>query len=693
MTINLATLFFTPQTGGGAAQAPLQGALLGGSGMLAAVPGANFMDMIFARLTGKEGEKEETILTPQGDGKAGGNDIMAMLTAAMSGQSQTQTKQQHVHLNNLLHKLAHEVSATVPAPSIEAPDTLTDDTDIAADWLTSILASLPHKDGEKTGPQTIQGIASADVSTSVETGAPDSILTSLPEPARQNFMAFLNHLLQGVPSESRPAILKIVTPPTTGKHLEFDPAAINAAAAGNTEAETNISGDAPPAPALIATGLTPEGLTKFMEELVLRLENGESFVVGLVKILPPQSKREVIFLPRAMVLSNPGPAAKTATAGAATPEELLRSLLTGDVPTDDIPAVTNNVLPQGTVSAPDSPQIENPKHDRIENQLLALLSLLGETQKKETTGATPKPGFENNPATFAGMGDAKMDKPASTPKSNPGNIMAQLNALLSGGEEADALAGAAPEESGFARVLKVLEEAQTRQYGKAGDNATGLDKAINVIKSMSPALSTFHGPQLPVMGMAFASALSDQIFPDGYDWTQMTGAPGHAMTLNSPAMAASLIGQAPHAGNPHPATQMIAATITKAAASGENRNITVKLEPPELGRIEISMSFSKEKAVKTHMIVEKQETFMMMQRDAHVLERALHDAGIDTDGGVSFELAQDGNMSGDGRDGERGASGGGSSDTGGGAEDIIIETKMDWYIDPDTGAMRYDILA
>ncbi len=390
MTINLATLFFTPQTGGGAPP-PLQSSLLGGSGMLAAVPGTNFMDMIFSRLSGKEGEKEETILTPQSDGKAGGNDIMAMLTAAVSGQSQAKIKEQHVHLNNILHKLAHEVSATVPAldlpPGVEIPDTLTDDTGIAADWLTSILASLPHKDGEKTGPQTIQGIAGADVSASVEIDTPDSILSSLPEPARQDFVAFLNHLLQGIPSESRPVILKIVTPPTTGKHLEFDPAAIAAAADGNTEAETNVSGDAPPAPALIATGLTPEGLTKFMEELASRLQQGESFVVGLVKIMPPQSKREVIFLPRAMVLSNPSPLVKTTTAGNAAsamiPAELLQSLLTNDLPADDMPAVISSpempALTTETLSSLTTPQPD----DTIENQLLALLSLLMKTPQQK----------------------------------------------------------------------------------------------------------------------------------------------------------------------------------------------------------------------------------------------------------------------------------------------------------------------
>ena len=88
----------------------------------------------------------------------------------------------------------------------------------------------------------------------------------------------------------------------------------------------------------------------------------------------------------------------------------------------------------------------------------------------------------------------------------------------------------------------------------------------------------------------------------------------------------------------------------------------------------------------------------MMQRDAHVLERTLQEIGMDgSDGGLSFELAQDGNLF-DHDNGHGGSnhSGGGGTGDGENADDeseIVIATTMDWYVDPETGMTRYNILA
>ena len=87
------------------------------------------------------------------------------------------------------------------------------------------------------------------------------------------------------------------------------------------------------------------------------------------------------------------------------------------------------------------------------------------------------------------------------------------------------------------------------------------------------------------------------------------------------------------------------------------------------------------------------ETYLMLQRDAQLLERALQDAGLDADGGLSFELAEHGfdfdqnNQRGGGHDN----GGTGASDEG---EEIeILESTMTWSVDPETGHTRYDIWA
>jgi len=110
--------------------------------------------------------------------------------------------------------------------------------------------------------------------------------------------------------------------------------------------------------------------------------------------------------------------------------------------------------------------------------------------------------------------------------------------------------------------------------------------------------------------------------------------------------------------------------------------------------VEVKMNFGKDKSMKAVLTIEKGETFALLQRDAQALERAMQQLGLDADGGLSFEMAQDGHdFNQDGRhDGSRNkaANGQGANDN----DDIeIIESTMNWQVDPDTGHIRYSIWA
>ena len=148
--------------------------------------------------------------------------------------------------------------------------------------------------------------------------------------------------------------------------------------------------------------------------------------------------------------------------------------------------------------------------------------------------------------------------------------------------------------------------------------------------------------------------------------------------------------QSQSATQSHPATQLVSMTIQKAVKAGDDTNIKLRLDPPELGRVEVKMSIDKNNA-KIVLTAEKPETFMMLQRDADALNRALTDAGIESGGDLSFELAGEDHDFNQNQGGHSGSSNGkrGSSDEG----EPIINSKMDWYVDPDTGRMHYNILA
>ena len=177
-------------------------------------------------------------------------------------------------------------------------------------------------------------------------------------------------------------------------------------------------------------------------------------------------------------------------------------------------------------------------------------------------------------------------------------------------------------------------------------------------------------------------------------YDQMGLSTGGQMSLTSSSPLTSLVTQSHAAGQPHPGTQLVAANIQKAAGGGETKNIRIQLDPPELGRVEIKMSFDKNNAAKTVLSCEKPETFMMLQRDSHILERALQESGLDmsAEGSLSFEMADDGNFGQDGsHDGSRNQAK--SAQGGINGEEEIIETTMNWHVDPSTGHMRYNILA
>lgn len=287
-------------------------------------------------------------------------------------------------------------------------------------------------------------------------------------------------------------------------------------------------------------------------------------------------------------------------------------------------------------------------------------------------------------------------------------IAAALNALSVGGTPPITTAPTPPTDAelnekgtkGFDGLMKLLEDMQAK-----GAEAQG--KLGNIAPDATPDATTAgaaakHGPVNSTLGSAFAGTLGSLMnssglgdaFPDGMDWSQNTS--GLANTqITGQAQLTSLVTQAREATQPHAATQMVAATLVRTAQGGESKNMTLRLDPPDLGKIEVQMHFTKDKAIKTHMVFEKPETMLMMQRDSHALERAMQNAGLDNgNNSLSFELAGrdsgfDGNQN--NRDGGNTTNNRGNGASGSNAD--LIESTMTWYVDGDTGMQHYNILA
>ncbi|MCK0068723.1 flagellar hook-length control protein FliK [Kordiimonas laminariae] len=95
-------------------------------------------------------------------------------------------------------------------------------------------------------------------------------------------------------------------------------------------------------------------------------------------------------------------------------------------------------------------------------------------------------------------------------------------------------------------------------------------------------------------------------------------------------------------GKPSPAlgahvAKQVNLQVSRAVRSGQNE-FTVRLDPAELGRVQVKMSFADGK-VTTKIIAERPETLELMQREVRGLERAMETGGhkASTDG-ISFNL-------------------------------------------------------
>ncbi|HVV27722.1 MAG TPA: flagellar hook-length control protein FliK [Rhizomicrobium sp.] len=126
-----------------------------------------------------------------------------------------------------------------------------------------------------------------------------------------------------------------------------------------------------------------------------------------------------------------------------------------------------------------------------------------------------------------------------------------------------------------------------------------------------------------------------------------------AQTAAAPQPAkAPAISTAPHDGTAHadvPGIQVTAAApnlhalavdIAARSQSG-TKQFDIRLDPPELGRVEVRLSIDATGKASAHLTADQPQTLDLLQKDAPVLTRALRDAGLDvSQNGLNFSLRQ-----------------------------------------------------
>jgi flagellar hook-length control protein FliK len=195
---------------------------------------------------------------------------------------------------------------------------------------------------------------------------------------------------------------------------------------------------------------------------------------------------------------------------------------------------------------------------------------------------------------------ASADKAAATGSSQPSSPDSSAGTNAAAATQPDSAAFTAPQGNADAAATANLITAHTGATA-SGDSASNAQTATNTVKAADA--------NLPSFGLVAANSAATQ-----------------AATATSATAAAAV----PVAGLP--------IAIAARALAGSNQ-FDIRLDPPELGRIDVRLDIDANGQVTSHVTVDRPETLTLLQSQQPQLERALEQAGLKTaDNGLQFTL-------------------------------------------------------
>ena len=174
-------------------------------------------------------------------------------------------------------------------------------------------------------------------------------------------------------------------------------------------------------------------------------------------------------------------------------------------------------------------------------------------------------------------------------------------------------------------------QAAEAMAGKAKSSATNTQtpSAPQVVPAAAPAAAVTPLQAMAAAGLNLSSLPTDLNLDllnlNAPNQVSPTGTPQNS----NPVLVrfGALPGQAQATQVPNTA---IALQISKHVARGVS-TFEIRLDPAEMGRIDVKLELAKDGRVTAHLAVEKAETLDLLQKDAKALEQALKDAGLDAD--------------------------------------------------------------
>lgn len=183
-------------------------------------------------------------------------------------------------------------------------------------------------------------------------------------------------------------------------------------------------------------------------------------------------------------------------------------------------------------------------------------------------------------------------------------------------------------ETGKAATATVGAEAKPAEASTVGQSA-------QPVTADNPAPAT--GPQqaaAPVSPQAILAAGPQSLTTPQAPLTELDAAAQATAQAQTEATHRLVSGETGRATPLH----VVPVEIGAKALAG-NKRFDIRLDPAELGRIDVSLEISDKGEVSARLTVDRVETLHMLQRDARTLERAFEQAGLKpSEGGIDMSL-------------------------------------------------------
>ena len=194
-------------------------------------------------------------------------------------------------------------------------------------------------------------------------------------------------------------------------------------------------------------------------------------------------------------------------------------------------------------------------------------------------------------------------------------------------------------------------QSQTGQRGSnANTNASNDAQTQTASSNASPDAASGNTNLPTFLQVAHDQALAQQAGTSASSAVQSNAVNAVAATTSSQAPAqpvAATLQVGPQA-QPSPTPNMHALAINIATQSqGGSKQFDIRLDPPELGRVDVRLTVDAAGKAQAHLAVDKPQTLELLQKDSGNLARALKDSGVQLgNNGLQFSLKGQGRQGG-----------------------------------------------